>query len=244
MLGVVALAALAPAAASSAANAAPAVSLTDGQVRFFLPGALRTGDDVRCVVRDRTIEVKVPASPSAGTSGTDFAWKRGGVSVQIARRPNGAVEVACGTTLASAPRRASLPYVIGQNGLALIRGPNRLARLEQLYGAASTRRSGPASCRAAWDAIGLQATFAGARCTSGSTLRSATVSGSRWSSLDGIRVGETTAELRWQLPGAKLVSSTHERTVWLLSTAIASSAKLFAVTGRSGTVTSLESVVG
>jgi hypothetical protein len=238
----VAVAVLVAAGGISAATI-PAVSLTGGQIRWFLPGALHTGDAVRCVVRGSAIRMKIPAPSSVGTSGVDFAWTRGGASVQIERRPNGATEIACGTMLASPIHRATMPYVIGQNGVGLIRGPNRLARLEQLYGAASTLRTGAASCSAAWNAIGLRATFAGPRCVSGSTLQSATVHGAKWTSLNGVRIGETAAEMLWQLPGTKRISSAHGHTVWLLSTAIASSSQLFAVTGRAGTVTSLTSVI-
>lgn len=241
VLGIVALAALA-AAGGGAAAAGPAVSLSGGQIRWFLPGVLHTGDTVRCVVRGQAIRMKIPA-PSADMSGVDFAWKRGGASVQVARRTNGATEIACGAMLASPIHRANMPYVIGQNGLGLVRGPNRLDRLEQLFGAASTLRSGAASCSAAWNAIGLRATFADSRCTSSSTLRSATVRGAKWSSLNGVRIGETAAEMLWQFPGTKRISSARGHTVWLLSTAIASSSQLFAVTGPSGTVTSLTSVI-
>lgn len=240
--GIVALAALAAAGSVAAANR-PAVSLSGGQIRWFLPGALHTGDTIRCVVSGQAIRVKIPAPSSAGMSGADFAWTSGGASVQIARRTNGATEIACGAMLASPIHRATMPYVIGQNGLGLIRGPNRLARLEQLFGAASTIRSGAASCSAAWSSIGLRATFAGPRCTSGSALRSATVRGAKWSSLNGVRIGESAAEMRWQFPGTKRISSGHGHTVWLLSTAIASSSQLFAVTGPAGTVTSLTSVI-
>ena len=241
-LGFVALAALA-ATGSVAAATGPAVSLSGGQIRYFLPGALHTGDTIRCVVHGKTIRAKIPAPSAAGTSGADFLWKRGGASVQITRRTNGATEIACGTTLASPIHRANMPYVIGQNGLGLIRGPNRLDRLEQLFGAASSLQSSAALCSAAWSSVGLRATFAGSGCTSGSILRSATVSGARWSSLNGIRIGETVAEMRWQSPGTKRISSAHGHTVWLLSTAIASSSQLFAVTGPAGTVTSLTSVI-
>lgn len=238
--GIVALAALI-AVDGGAAAIRPAVSLSSGQIRWFLPGALHTGDIVRCVVRGQAIRLKIPAP--TGASGADFAWKRGGAAVQIARQANGATEIACGTMLASPIRRPTMPYVIGQNGLGLVRGPNRLDRLEQLFGAASTLHSGATSCSAAWSSIGLRATFAGSRCTSGSTLRSATVRGAKWSSLNGVRIGETAAEMRWQFPGTKRISSARGRTVWLLSTATASHSQLFAVTGTAGTVTSLRNVI-
>jgi hypothetical protein len=238
VLGIAALAGLAAVNAAGAARA-PVAKVTAGQVRFFPPGALHAGDVVRCAA----IDVKVPAAPRRGASGVDFLWKRGSVSVQLERRANGATQIACGTELASPIHRATMPYVIGQNGVGLIRGANRLDRLEQLFGAASTVRSGAASCRATWSSIGLRATFAGARCTNGSILRTATVRGAKWSSLNGVRIGETTAEMRWQFPGTKRVSSAHGHTMWLLSTAIASSSQLFAVTGPAGTVTSLMNVI-
>jgi hypothetical protein len=238
VVGLVALAALV-ATGSGAAASHRVVSLADGQIRFFAPGTLRTGDVVRC----DTLQAKIAPPPSAGSSaGTDaWSWTRTGLSLQIERRSNGATEIACGTTLAQ-PRRATTPYVIGQNGLGLIRGPNRLARLEQLFGA-GTRHSSSTACHVAWPALGLQATFAAAPCRSGSTLRRATVSSPNWSSLNGVQIGETVAEMRWQLPGTKRISSAHARTVWLLSTAIASRSQLFAVTGPAGTVTSLTSVI-
>lgn len=231
-----ALAALA--AAGGAAAAHPVVSLADGQIRFFAPGTLHTGDLVRC----GTLRVRIAPPPSPGPStGTDaWSWTRTGLSLQVERRSSGATEIACGTTLAQ-PRRATIPYVIGQNGLGLIRGPNRLARLEQLFGAGIRQRT--TTCHVAWPALGLQATFGSGLCTSGSTLRRATVSSPKWSSLSGVHVGETAAEMRWQFPGTKRVSSAHGRTVWLLSTAIASRSQLFAVTGPAGTVTSLTSVI-
>ncbi len=236
VVGLVALAALA-AAGSGAAASHPVVSLADGQIRFFVPGTLRTGDVVRC----DTLQVKLTAPPSPALSTGTYAWTKGGLSLQIERRPNGATEIACGTALAE-PRRATFPYVIGQNGLALIRGPNGLARLERVFGAGS-RHPGSTTCRVTWPALGLQATFAGAHCRSGSILRTATVRGGKWSSLNGVQIGETVAEMRWQFPGTKRISSAHGHTVWLLSTAIASSSQLFAVTGPGGTVTSLTNVI-
>jgi hypothetical protein len=92
-------------------------------------------------------------------------------------------------------------------------------------------------CRLTWHAIGLEARFAGARCTRDSTLRSATVSGMIWTSLSGVRVGDPVAKMRWQVPSAKLVSSRGYRKLWLLATAIASPSRLLAESGPSGRIT-------
>jgi hypothetical protein len=241
VLGIVMLAALAAAGGGAAASRAPAVTLAGGQVRWFAPGALHTGGLVRCVVNGRSIDVKV-AAPGAGASGSDFAWKRGGVSLQIERRPNGATEIACGTTLAPF-RRATMPYVIGQNGVGLIRGANRLARVEQLFGRHSASRTVAGTCLAVWRGIGLQATFAGPYCTSNSVLRSATVRRTVWSSLSGVHVGDSVARMQWQLPDAKLVSSPQHRKVWLLATARGSGSQLLAIVGPAGTVAELVCIV-
>jgi hypothetical protein len=238
VLGIVMLAALATAGGATATRR-PAVSLTQGQIRWFVPSALHTGDVVRCVVGSRSVEAEVAAP---GSSADTFAWKRGGVSVQIERRPNGASEIACGTTLA-AFRRATLPYVIGQNGVGLIRGANRLADLERLFGTRSTSRTVAATCIAGWSKLALDATFDGPQCTSNSVLHSATVTGTVWSSLGGVHVGDSVARMQWQLPDARRVSSRHHREVWLLATAHATGSQLLAVISSAGTVTELVCVI-
>ena len=139
-------------------------------------------------------------------------------SVTIQRRPNGATRITCGATGASdaLPRRAATPYVIGQNGLALIRGPNHLAALERVFGEPTTVRAGSGSteCSASWSTIGLSATFVGRACTSDSVLLKATVSGSAWSSLTDVHLGDSLAQLSWEDPTAKLVSNRNGQTTW------------------------------
>jgi hypothetical protein len=67
--------------------------------------------------------------PRAGISAGAFFWSAGGASLQIQRRATGATQIGCGKSNSAQLRRPRPPYVIGPNGLALIRGPNRLADL-------------------------------------------------------------------------------------------------------------------
>ena len=115
--------------------------------------------------------------------------------------------------------------MIGQNGLAAIRGPNRLSALERIYGSPGVTSSNP--CRATWRAIRLVATFAGNSCTADSVLAGAVVEGSRWHSLSGAQVGESLAKMLWDAQSAKPLS--HGR--WLLASGgTTHHAKLVAVT--------------
>jgi hypothetical protein len=192
------------------------------------------------------VDAKVPSPPSAGVSGGVDAFNRSGASIQIDRRSNGATQVACGNGSASSVRRATPPYVIGQNGVGLIRGPNHLAMLTGLYGSGARGLGGGAGHpgRVAWSNVGLLATFDGPKCTGGSLLRSATVKGASWSSLSGVHVGDPVARMRWQVPSARLVSSTPRRGVWLLATGGPShTSKLLAVSSAAGTVESLICVI-
>jgi hypothetical protein len=129
--------------------------------------------------------------------------------------------------------------VIGQNGLGLIRGPNTLRELERLYGRGS-RRNELGGCGVTWPALGLKATFGGARCSDGSTLRTATVDDARWTSLNGVHVGDPIARMQWQVPTAKRLQAFRRRAVWLLATGVHGS--LSAGSGASGTFTSLSCV--
>jgi hypothetical protein len=199
-------------AGSATAAVSPPFVLRDGQTAYFLPGENRV---VRCVVRGVAIEVGLPrtGARAGGTTGSDLMSRKGGASISTETRPNGATRVSCGSATAGSGffGRLSNPYVIGKNGLALIRGPNRLSTLERIYGRARTAVSG-GRCRATWPAIGLVATFAG-RCTSGATLTGAVVEGTRWGSMTGVMVGDATAKMVWEAQGARPLS--HGR--WLLA---------------------------
>ena len=229
---------------AAAAAAGPSdLRLVAGQTRWFLPSQLRTGDRLLCIAHTHSVAAVVPAPPPMGqTSGSDTLGA-GRAQLAIERRPNGATQVTCGPGPAL-PRRPHLPYVIGQNGLALIRGPNTLAHLERLFGAGS-RETHTSRCRVTWFSLRLRASFDASRCSSGSILRTATVDGGPWTSLSGVRVGDPVGRMRWQVPSAKLVSSHSGRAIWRLATAVAhgSHASLLATIGPAGTVTSLTCVV-
>jgi hypothetical protein len=202
--------ALLVAGSATAATSTPVV-LSDGQTAYFLPGERAV---VRCVVHGVAIGVRLPQTGAAagGTTGSDLMSRKGGASVSTETRSNGATEVRCGSATAGSGffGRVSNPYVIGKNGLALIRGPNRLSTLERIYGRARTVDS-DGRCRATWSPIDLVATFAG-RCRSGATLTGAVVAGTRWGSITGVMIGDATAKMVWEAQGAKPLS--HGR--WLL----------------------------
>jgi hypothetical protein len=192
---------------------------------------------VRCIAGGHAAQAPVPAPPARDSVDYGVDWTAHGVKLQIARRSNGATQVACGDADVS-PHRARLPYVIGQNGLALIRGQIRLAALSGRFGQPSRQTHG-ASCRAEWPALGLDAVFGGT-CDRGGLLRTATVTDPRWTSLLGVRVGDAVARMRWEVPGAKR-AGVHR---WQLSKALVSNARLFATTGRAGRVVRLTCVHG
>jgi hypothetical protein len=203
--------ALLVAGSATAAMSSPFV-LRDGQTAYFLPGENAV---VRCVVHGVAIEVRLPR-PGAGpgsVTGSDLSSRKGGASVSTETRSNGATQVRCGSATAGSGYfvRLSNPYVIGKNGLALIRGTNSLSALERIYGRARTVVSG-ADCRAAWPSIDLIATFTG-RCTSDARLTGAVVGGTRWGSISGVMVGDATAKMVWEAQGAKPLS----RGRWLLA---------------------------
>lgn len=189
--------------------AAVAVTLSGGQVRWFLPGELRTGEVVRCVVGAHAVTARVPPAPAAAAGGID-AW-RAGATLRIDRRSSGATQVACGTAVE--PRTARPPYVIGQNGVGLIRGPNRPAALARLYGP-----------RAGWPRLGLRVVLA-----PDGAARRIDVTGSRWTSLSGVRVGDPLARLLWQVPGAKRLAPG----TWLLARG-RNGSRLLAFVGAAG----------
>jgi hypothetical protein len=71
-------------------------------------------------------------------------------------------------------------------------------------------------------------------------LRTATVDDARWTSLNGVHVGDPIARMQWQVPTAKRLQAFRRRAVWLLATGVHGS--LSAGSGASGTVTSLSCV--
>jgi hypothetical protein len=195
--------------------------LHGGQTRYFLPGELRGGETVRCVASGHTVHATVPAR----AAGTD-TWTKGGPSLQIDRRANGSVKVFCGTPAPSGPPKSTMPYVIGPNGVALIRGANTLSKLEQIYGKPGTTRP----CGASWSSIGLDVAFSSPKC---SILRTATVRGSRWASLGGVRVGDSVAKMVW-------TTQTRSRPVggriYVIGRGAQYRAELVAFTGSNGAV--------
>jgi hypothetical protein len=111
-----------------------------------------------------------------------------------------------------------MPYVVGPNGLGLIRGANRLATLERLYGRASLHAGG-VGCTATWRGLGLAVIFATPSCDGGAVLRRAVVTGRRWQTLSGTRVGDAVGAMRWRQRDAKALSSRDGTTTWLLASA-------------------------
>jgi hypothetical protein len=195
-----------------------AVSLTDGQTRWFLPGVLEDGETVACVARGHTARAKVPAPTIS--SGTEMFAVPGGASLVIERRPNGAAHITCGPASIAAHRRPTMPYVIGQNGVGLIRGANRFSDLKRLYGAPSS----VLHCTAVWSTIGLRAVL-GTRpnsCAGDPAVTRALATDPRWSTLNGTRVGDSVPRMRWQEPDAMDVGHGPvggSRDAWLLATA-------------------------
>ena len=219
-------------AGSAAATTLPAFTLHDGQTRYLLPSQAHPGAVVRCVVGSRLIDTKIPGLPLAGSVGGTDAFGAGGVSISIDRRPNGATQLRCGTATAGSGffGRSADPYVIGQNGLALIRGRNTLAALKATYGTPSS----VSACRATWRAIGLVVTLAGSSCTDSSVLVGATVQGARWGSLRGVRVGDSVAKLLWEAQDAKRVALDR----WLLASGGTSHHATLVAVARAGTIVS------
>lgn len=221
-----------------AAGSPHAFTLRAGQVRWFLPDELRAGDLVGCVVGGRELDVTIPPR-AAGQAVSKDAFAGGGSGVSLEVKPNGAVQVRCGPTGGETVRRAVYPYVVGPNGLGLIRGPNTLARVERVYGH-GVPASGGGVCRVTWRPIGLTAVFAGGRCASVDPLSAATVTGRSWSSLSGVHVGDPVARMVWEDQTAKLVSRSGGHTTWLLGgVGRTRHAKLLAVAGSTITVFAL-----
>jgi len=195
--------------------------LHGGQVRYFLPGELRSGETVQCVASGHAVHATVPARAVA----TD-TWTKGGPSLQIDRHANGAVKVFCGTPAPASPPKSTLPYVIGPNGLALIRGANTLSKLEQVYG----KPSGTRPCRAMWKQIGLEVTFAGRSCA---VLAAASVTGRRWTSLSGVHIGDPVAKMVWLTQTRGSPTLGH---MWVIGRGSQYRSKLVARVGSKGTV--------
>jgi hypothetical protein len=129
--------------------------------------------------------------------------------------------------------------VIGQNGVGLIRGPNRLGSLERVDGQPSSLHAGRASCTASWRPIGLVATFAGGRCVG--VLTTATVTGARWCTLNGGWIGDPVAEMEWREPEVKPISA-HR---WLLvSRGRERTSRLLASAGAGGRISSFSVAIG
>ena len=227
------------AGAGHALSSPRTVTLTARQVRWFLPTELRAHDLVACMVGGREIDAKVPPAKAGQTVGADRADGDGGRVVSLEVKANGAVEVRCGAAAREPLRRQTYPYIVGRNGLGLIRGPNTLGRIRKLYGdgiAGSAART----CRVSWSGIGLTASFAERSCVSGSLLVSATVTGKRWSSLSGVHIGDPVARMVWQDQTAKLLSRVRGTSTWLLGgVGSRHHSSLFAVSRGGKEVTSL-----
>lgn len=226
------------AAAPSTAATLPSFWLHDGQTRYLLPREARADAVVRCVADGQSTDAPMPPVPSERMVGGTDVVGANGPALSIDRRPNGATQLRCGTATAGSGffGRVTKPFVIGQNGLGLIRGANHLASLERLYGQPSSRSAASGQCRAEWRNIGLRVSFAGQRCTDTSVLAGAVVRGDRWGSLNGARVGDSVAQILWLDQGARVVAPGR----WLLASGgVSHTARLVAVAVR-GKVVSLE----
>ena len=157
-----------------------------GNVQWFMPGSVHRGDVVSCG------GAKVRITSLSG--GTDWVWSKGRPTISVEPR-NGAVAIACGTSVPILQFRENSHYLIGQNGLGRIRGPNTRTAIEKLYGPPLH-----------WSTIGLTATF-----SNGVLARAVVTSRRGWVSLTGVQVGDTLAELIWQVPGAKRLDAHHWR---------------------------------
>jgi hypothetical protein len=209
------------------AVAPPVATLHSGQREWFMPGRLQVGSSVVCIAHGRRLTLKVAAT------GSDAVWAWNGASARgsVSLHPNGAAEVDC--DVESAPPRiaAGTRYVVGRNGLGLLRGVNTRARLERLYGPGTA-----AGCALVWPRIGLRASFAS--CKADAALTRAIVTGPRWSTLDGVHVGDSIARMLWQDTGAKRVHG-----AWILGgVGVQRLPRLVAIVGPSGGVTAFEIV--
>jgi hypothetical protein len=218
-------------AAAALLATAPTPTLHSGEREWFVPGRLPVGAQVVCKAGGHAMTLTVPTPTSARDAGSGF-FVGGGIGASIASRPNGAVEVDC--NVSEAPRnRITMPWVVGRNGLGLIRGANTLARVRKLYGFGIAHRDA-ARCRVSWPAQGLVGTFAS--CASSSLLVRAAVAGARWSSLNGVRIGDSLARMLWQDQGAFRLTAG----AWALGgVGRKHSPRLLAYVSRLGVVTAL-----
>lgn len=176
---------------------AASVVLQAGQVQWFMPGALRASEVVRCSVAGRVVYARVPNRGAA-----TWGWT-GHVKMSISRATNGAVEVACNAQLA--PRRVTATqFLIGQNGVALIRGAVHLSQLEHRYGRPASRHASSGACTVVWPHVGLRTTFAS--CSADAVLVRAAVTSTRWSSLGGVHIGDPLARMLFEAPYSKRLS--------------------------------------
>jgi hypothetical protein len=211
--------------------AVPAPTLHSGERAWFVPGRLPVGAHVVCKAGGHAMRLTVPAPTSARNVGSGF-FTGGGIGASIASRPNGAVEVDCNVSQAP-PNRLTVPYAVGRNGLGLIHGPNTLARVRKLYGF-GTAHGNDGMCRVRWPAQGLVGTFAS--CASSSVLIRATVADARWSSLNGVHIGDSLARMLWQDQGAVRLTAD----AWVLGgVGRSNSPRLLAYVSRLGIVTAL-----
>jgi hypothetical protein len=211
--------------------AVPAPTLHSGERAWFVPGRLPVGAHVVCKAGGHAMRLTVPAPTSARNVGSGF-FTGGSVRASIASRPNGAVEVDCNASEAP-PNRLTVRYAVGRNGLGLIRGTNTLARVRKLYGFGTAHR-GAGMCRVSWPAQGLVGTFAS--CASSSVLLRATVADARWSSLNGVHIGDSLARMLWQDQGASRLTAG----AWVLGgVGRKHSPRLLAYVSRLGIVTAL-----
>lgn len=124
------------------------------------------------------------------------------------RATNGAVEAACDTRL-TGMRIPTMPFVIGQNGVALIRGANHLTQVEQRYGRPSSSHASTDGCTVVWSRAGLQATFTS--CSPRGTLVRAAVTSTRWSSLTGVHIGDPIARMLFEAPYTRRLAANRWR---------------------------------
>lgn len=208
---------------------AASVVLQAGQVQWFMPGALRPAEIVRCSVAGRVVYARVPNRGAAA-----WGWT-GHVRMSISRATNGAVEVACNAQLA--PRRLpTMPYVIGQNGVALIRGAVHLSQLEHRYGRPAGKRASAGACRVVWPRVGLRTTLTS--CSADAVLMRAEATSTRWSSLSGVHVGDPLARVLFEAPSSRRLSANR----WRLASSHRHS--LVAEIGADGRVARLVATIG
>lgn len=198
-------------------------------MQWFLPGTLQPGAVVDCSIAGRVVSGRVPAA-----GGADWAWT-GHAQMSIQRASNGAVEAACNTQLAGI-RPSTAPYVIGQNGVALIRGANHRSQLEKRYGPPTSTQLFAGPCRVVWKRAALQATFTS--CSEHAVLVRAAVTSTRWSSLNGVYVGEPLPRVLFEAPYAKRVGANR----WRL--ALSHQHSLVAEIGADGRVSRLVAKLG